>query len=44
MSAQADFPIVFENLKSIIKPYAKKLTVKSDTPETYYLDAAYNER
>ena len=28
MPSQTDFPIVFENLKSILKPYAKKLTIK----------------
>jgi hypothetical protein len=44
MSAQTEFPIVFENLKAILKPYAKKLTVKTDTAETYYLDAAYSEK
>ncbi len=44
MPAQTEFPIVFESLKSIIKPYAKRLIAKSDTPESYYLDAAYNEK
>lgn len=44
MSAQNDFPIVFERLKTILKPYAKNLTVKTDTPDTYYLDGPYSER
>jgi hypothetical protein len=44
MPAQTEFPLVFESLKSILKPYAEKLTVKSDTDETYYLDAAYSEK
>jgi hypothetical protein len=44
MSAQNEFPLVFESLKSILKPYAKKLTVKKDTGEIFYLDAAYIER
>lgn len=44
MPAQTEFPLVFENLKSILQPYAKKLTVKTDTAENYYLDAAYSEK
>jgi len=44
MSAQNDFPIVFEQLKNILKPYAKNLTVKTDTSDTYYLDGPYSEK
>ncbi len=44
MSAQNDFPIVFEQLKNILKPYAKNLTIKTDTSDTYYLDGPYSER
>jgi hypothetical protein len=44
MPAQTEFPIVFENLKSILKPYAKKLTVKTDTADHYYIDATYSEK
>lgn len=44
MPAQTEFPLVFESLRSILKPYAKKLTVKTDTGDTYYLDAAYSEK
>jgi hypothetical protein len=44
MPAQAEFPIVFESLKTILKPYAKELTVKTDKPDLYYLDAAYSEK
>src|SRR5215208_3965645 len=44
MSAQNDFPIVFEQLKNILKPYARNLTVKADTPDTYYLDGPYSEK
>jgi len=40
----SEFPLVFEHLKSILKPYARKLTVKADTGEVYYLDAAYSEK
>ena len=42
MSPQADFPIVFEKLKSILKPYEKDLTVKTDSMDTYYLDGPYS--
>jgi hypothetical protein len=44
MPAQTDFPIVFEQLKSILKPYAEDLTVKADTADTYYLDGPYSEK
>ena len=44
MPTQADFPIVFEQLKSILKPYASTLNVKTDTPDTYYLDGPYSEK
>lgn len=44
MPTQTDFPLVFESLTSILKPYAKKLTVKVDTADTFYLDAAYIEK
>ena len=44
MTAQTEFPVVFETLKSILKPYAKKLTVKVDTAEHYFLDGAYSEK
>ena len=44
MSAKDDFPLVFERLKSILQPYAKDLTVKADTPDTYYLDGPYSEK
>src|SRR5213080_5440415 len=36
MPAKADFDEVFAELKSIFKPYAKKMDIASDT-ETYYL-------
>lgn len=42
MPTQTDFPIVFENLKSILTPYAKKLAVKTDSPDTYHLDGPYS--
>ena len=44
MSPQNDFSLVFEELKSILKPYAETLTVKADTEDTYYLDGPYSEK
>ena len=44
MSAQNEFPIVFEQLKNILKPHSKNLTVKTDTADTYYLDGPYSEK
>ena len=43
MAVKYDFPLVFEQLKNILKPYAGPLTVKADTPDTYYLDGPYSE-
>lgn len=44
MPAQTEFPLVFENLKAILKPYAKRLTVKHDTAGHFLLEAAYSEK
>ncbi|CAG0960251.1 hypothetical protein ANRL2_00799 [Anaerolineae bacterium] len=44
MPGQTEFLLVFESLKDILKPYAEKLTVKTDTGDTFYLDAAYSEK
>jgi hypothetical protein len=44
MSPQTNFPIVFEQLKAIVKPYAKKLTVTADTTSAYSLDGPYSEK
>lgn len=44
MSPQDEFPIVFEQLKKILKPYAKNLTVKADTSDSYSLDGPYSEK
>jgi hypothetical protein len=44
MSPQTDFPIVFEQLKSILKPYAKNLTVTADTRMAYSLDGPYSQK
>ncbi|HET6595509.1 MAG TPA: hypothetical protein VFG81_07790 [Anaerolineales bacterium] len=44
MSPQTDFPVIFEQLKDILKPYAGDLTIKADTADTYYLDGTYSEK
>jgi hypothetical protein len=44
MSSQNDLPLVFEQLKNILKPYAETLDLKADTSETYYLDGPYREK
>jgi hypothetical protein len=44
MLATNDFPVIFEQLKNILKPYAPNLTVKADTADTYYLDGPYSAR
>ena len=44
MLPQNNFPIVFEQLKEILKPYAPQLTVTADTPNAYSLDGPYSEK
>jgi hypothetical protein len=44
MSPQTDFPVVFERLKAILKPYAKNLTITADTSDAYSLDGAYSDK
>ena len=44
MSPQSDFPLIFEQLKSILKPFAKGLTVTADSPTAYSLDGPYSEK
>ena len=44
MPSQPEFPVVFEKLKAILKPFAPKLTVKADSAEAYYLEGAYSEK
>ena len=44
MSPPTDFPLVFEKLRSILKPYEKSLAVKADSVSTYYLDGPYSEK
>ena len=44
MSRKSDFPLVFEQLKSILRPFEPKLTVTADTPGAYSLDGPYSEK
>jgi hypothetical protein len=44
MPSKNDLPLVFEQLKNILKPYAETLDLKADTPETYYIDGPYSEK
>ena len=44
MPTNASFPIVFENLAAILRPYAKKLTLKADTTDNYYLEGPYSSK
>jgi len=44
MSPQNEFPLVFEELKQILKPYAPKLSVTVDTANAYSLDGPYSEK
>ena len=44
MGSNDDFPIVFEQLKKILQPYAEKLTLTIDTPNTYSIDGPYSEK
>ena len=44
MPSRADFSLIFGQLKNILKPYARRLNLKADTPDTYYLDGPYSEK
>ena len=44
MSPQTDFPLIFEQLRNILQPYAKEMTVKTDTADTYSLDGPYSPK
>jgi hypothetical protein len=44
MPAQNEFPAVFEQLKNILEPHAKNLTITADTPTSYSLDGPYSEK
>ncbi len=40
----ADFAAVFAGLKRLLKPYARRMTVKHDAPEIYYLESSASNR
>lgn len=44
MSSRNDLPIVFEELKSILKPYAEQLTLTADTSAAYSIDGPYSQK
>lgn len=44
MSAMTDFPLIFEHLKKILRPYAPKLTVTADAPTVFSIDGPYSEK
>ena len=44
MPAQTDFPLIFEELKAVLKPYAEKFTVTVDTPNGYSLEGPYSQK
>ena len=44
MASNNDFLIVFEQLKSILKPYTEKLTLTTDTADAYSIDGPYSEK
>lgn len=42
MARTADFPALYGRLRTLLEPYAARLTVTADTPENYSLDAGYS--
>lgn len=44
MASTHDFPVVFEQLKTILKPYAQHLTLTTDAADAYSLDGPYSEK
>jgi hypothetical protein len=44
VSSKNEFPIVFEELKTILKPYARGLDLKVDTSDAYSIDGPYSEK
>jgi hypothetical protein len=44
MPSQTEFPLVFEQLKAILKPFASQLTHKVDTNDSYYLEGPFSEK
>ena len=44
MASKDDLPLVFEELKNILRPYAERLNLKANTSDSYYLDGPYSEK
>jgi hypothetical protein len=44
MTTQSEFPLIFEKLRSILKPYSSKFKITSDTSDAYSLDGPYSEK
>jgi hypothetical protein len=44
MSPQTDFPQIYAHLRSILHPYADKLTLTLDTPQGISIDGPYSEK
>jgi len=44
MSSKNDFPLVFEQLRKMLKPFEKKLVLQVDNTNTYHLDGPYSEK
>lgn len=44
MASKNDLPIVFKELKNILRPYAERLNLKADTSDSYYIDGPYSEK
>lgn len=44
MPQKNNFTPIFQQLKSILTPFASKLTVTADTKEDYSLDGPYSEK
>jgi hypothetical protein len=44
MASKDDLPLVFEQLKNILRPYPERLSLKADTSDSYYLDGPYSEK
>lgn len=44
MPSKDDLPIVFKELRNILKPYAQQLTLTADTSEAYSMDGPYSEK
>lgn len=44
MPTQNEFLLVFEQLRNILKPFESKLTIRTDSADTYYLEGPLSEK